>query len=365
MNNTCNNYLIRVDASKKIGAGHLIRCLEIADFFKSKNINAMFLSRSGQIEQQIINRGFEIKILPENSTIADELNSIKLLMIEKKIKVILLDINNYNTFKDFNAYNLYLENLRKLSLFVVSFEDFQDYPYTSDIVIIPYFGTKNIKLHKKSDCKYLLGPKYFVLREEFSKVKPVLVRKKIESILVTMGGSDAEGITLKVLKAMGSTELGISLKIIIGGFAQISDAVIKNLLSFYKGSYSIIREANNMAELMSESGIAVINSGLTKYETSAVGLPSIIISNNEYHSELMNDFAKYDTVCHLGPVNKVNKHQITEAITCLAKDYKKRLQMSEAGKLLVDGNGIERIFNEIPKEVIYVQKNTMSYKIQQ
>lgn len=330
-----------------------MRCLAIADFFKSKNINAIFLSRSGQIERQIINRGFEIKILSEVSTIANELSFIKFLMIEKKIKVILLDINNYDTFKNFNAYNLYLGNLRKLSLFLVSFEDFKDYPYTSDIVIIPYFGTKNIKLHKKSDCKYLLGPKYFVLREEFSKVKPVLVRKKIESILVTMGGSDSEGITLKVLKALCSTELGVSLKVVIGGFAQIDDSTIKNLLSFYKGSYSIIRDVNNMAELMSESDIAIINSGLTKYETSAAGLPSVIISNNEYHSELMNDFAKYDTVRHLGPVNKVDKHQIAEAIACLAKDYKNRLKMSEAGKLLIDGNGIDRIFTEIPRELIY------------
>lgn len=362
---TCSNCLIRVDASNKIGAGHLMRCLSIADFFKSKAINAIFLSRSGRIERQIINRGFEIKKLPENSTIANELSFIKTLMIEKEIKVILLDINNYGTFKNFNAYNLYLENLKKLSLFLVSFEDFKDYPYTSDIVIIPYVGVNNIKLHKISGCKYLLGPKYFVLREEFSKVNPVNVRKKIENILITMGGSDSEGITLKALKALGSTELDISLKLVIGGLSQTGDAAIKNALSNYKGSYSIIRDANNMAQIMSESDIAVINSGLTKYETSAIGLPSIIISNNEYHSELMNDFTKYDTVSHLGPVNKVNKHQIAEAITCLAGDYKKRLQMSEAGKLLVDGNGIDRIFTEIPREMIYVQKNTKSYKKQQ
>jgi len=353
MNNTCNNCLIRVDASKKIGAGHLIRCLAIADFFKSKNINAMFLSRSGQIEQQIINRGFEIKILPENSTIVEEVSFIKSLMIEKKIKIILLDINNYSTFNDFNEYNLYLENLRKLSIFIISIEDFKDYPYPSDIVIIPYVGTENIKLHNKSDCKYLLGPKYFVLREEFLKVKPVTVRKKIESILITMGGSDSEGITLKVLKALCSTELGISLKLVIGGLSQIGDDAIKNSLSTYRGTYSIIRDVNNMAELMSKSDIAVINSGLTKYETSAVGLPGIIISNNEYHSELMNDFAKYDTVRHIGPVNKVNEHQIAEETTCLARDYKKRLKMSEAGKSLIDGKGIDRIFSAIPGELLY------------
>jgi spore coat polysaccharide biosynthesis predicted glycosyltransferase SpsG len=65
----------------------------------------------------------------------------------------------------------------------------------------------------------------------------------------------------------------------------------------------------------------------------------------------MNDFTKYNTVCHLGSVNKVNKHQIAEAITYLAKDYKKRLKMSKASKSTIDGKGIERIFYEIPRGI--------------
>ena len=352
MNSTCGNYLIRVDASEKIGVGHVMRCLSMADFFKSKNINTIFLSRSDQIERQIINRGFKIKILPELSTIVDELSFIKFLMIEKKIKVILLDINNYDTFRDFDTYQLYLKNLRKLPLFLVSFEDFSDYPYTSDIVIIPYLGAENIKLHHKSDCKYLLGPKYFPLREEFGKVKPVTV-KKVEMILVTMGGSDSEGITLKVLKALGDTELDVSLKVVIGALAQIGDAAVRNVLNSYKGLCSIIRDANNMAELMSGSDIAIINSGLIKYETSAVGLPSIVISNNTYHSKLMNDFSEYGTALHLGPGNEVKNSQISEAVINLINDYEKRQQMSNSGKSLIDSNGVDRIFSEIPRGLFY------------
>ena len=65
----------------------------------------------------------------------------------------------------------------------------------------------------------------------------------------------------------------------------------------------------------------------------------------------MNDFAKYDTVRNLGPVNKVNEHQIAEEIVCLARDYKKRLRMSEAGKSLIDAKGVDRIFSEIPGEL--------------
>jgi UDP-2,4-diacetamido-2,4,6-trideoxy-beta-L-altropyranose hydrolase len=250
----------------------------------------------------------------------------------------ILDVNNYNTFKDLNEYCHYLKGLKKLFLFLVSFEDFKVYPPISDMVIIPYVGAEKLNLHEEKNCIYMLGPKYFVLREEFLKVKHVIIRNKIKNILVTMGGSDSEGITLEVLRVLCDTELDISLKVIIGGLSQIDDAEIKNALNTYKGSYSIIRDVNNMAQIMSESDIAIINSGLTKYETSAVGLPSIVISNNKYH---------------LGPESEVKKDQISEAVAYLVNDYEKRQKMSNAGKSLIDGNGVARIFSEIPRELIY------------
>jgi UDP-2,4-diacetamido-2,4,6-trideoxy-beta-L-altropyranose hydrolase len=357
MQNNFHNCFIRVDASNKIGAGHLIRCLAIADFLKTKNINAIFLSRSENIKQQIINRGFKVELLSADSTIEEEYCFIKSFKIENKIKFIIVDINNYNTFKDRKEYHLYLKSLKKLSLFLISLEDFKNYPYPADIVVIPYFGFEGIKLYDRSDCKYLLGPKYFVLRKEFLKAKPVIVRNKINNILITMGGSDSEGITLKVLKALNIAELDVNLKLIIGGLSQIDDDAVSKSLRNYKGTYSVMRSVNNMAELMSKSDIAVINSGLTKYETSALGLPGIVISNNEYHSNLMDDFAEYNSVWHLGPVNDVSKLEIVEAVTSLAKDSKKRSDMAEAGRLLIDGNGINRIFSEIPRELFYAKRN--------
>lgn len=345
--------LIRVDASRKIGSGHLMRCLAIADFLKYKNIKVFFLSRSINIKNYIIDKGFKVNLLKAENTVEDELNIIKSLTAEMKTNVMILDVNNYNTFKSLNEYCHYLEGLKKLSLFLVSFEDFKVYPPISDMVIIPYVGAEKLNLYEGKNCKYMLGPKYFVLREEFLKVKHVIIRNKIKNILVTMGGSDSEGITLEVLRVLCDTELDISLKVVIGGLSQIDDAAIKNTLNSYKGSYSIIRDVSNMAQIMSESDIAIINSGLTKYETSAVGLPSIVISNNKYHSEIMNDFAQYGSVLHLGTGSEVKKDQISKAVIYLVNDYEKRQKMSNAGKSLIDGDGVAKIFSEIPRELFY------------
>ena len=329
-----------------------MRCLSIAEYFRSKKMMVIFLTKSDQIEKQITNKGFKIKKIPKTSSIEEELSYIKLLMFDNNIKIILLDINNYVTFRHFDEYRIYLDKLKKLSLFLISFEDFKDYPYASDIVIIPYFGAEGIKLHNKPTCKYLLGPKYCILRDEFLKIKHVAIRKKVESILITMGGSDPKGITMKVLKALNSTDIEVKLNVIIGKFSQISKNNVKKVLGNYKGNYSIAKDVNNIAQLMSESDIAIINSGLTKYEISAVGLPGIVISNNEKHCKQMDEFAKYGSVIHLGEVNAVQRHQITDAVRNIINNFNKRKQMSDVGKLLIDGKAMDRILSEIPKEFI-------------
>ena len=178
-----NTVLIRVDASYKIGAGHLLRCLSIGNYLKAKGIRILILTKTKELDRLLTEKEIEVKIMPAYATLEDELNITKSFIEQLNIKIMILDINYYNTSNEFRTYHFYLKNLNKLPLFLISFEDFKDYPYTSDIVIIPYFGAEGIKLHKKPTCKYLLGPRYFILRDEFLKIKHVAIRKKVESIL--------------------------------------------------------------------------------------------------------------------------------------------------------------------------------------
>ena len=41
------------------------------------------------------------------------------------------------------------------------------------------------------------------------------------------------------------------------------------------------------------------------------------------------------------------------AVTKLIKDYEQREQMSDSGKSLIDGKGVDRIFSEIPRGLFY------------
>jgi UDP-2,4-diacetamido-2,4,6-trideoxy-beta-L-altropyranose hydrolase len=331
----------------------MVRCLAIARHLESNSIRPLFVSKTKSVEPIANAKGYLIKILNNKIEPKNEIKEIITLSSKYNAGVIFLDVNNYNSFKDERAYHDYLIGLKKHGLFLVSFEDFKVYPQVSDMLVIPYVGAEAINLEEKTNCQCLIGSRYFVLPEQFLKVGHVTIKDKVQDVLITMGGADFHGITLKVLRAISATLIDLNLKIIIGPLSEIENKSIHDALDRFKGKYSILREVTNMAQLMSESDMAIINSGLTKYETASLGLPSIVISNNKYHSDIMHEFEKQGSVLHLGPVDRVTENSIGKATQLLIRDKRARDIMSFKGKSLVDGKGISRILAQIPKELFY------------
>jgi len=326
--------------------------MDFANQASEKGVNPVFLTSTRSAKEIIDDKGFECVLIAKNYKRA--FKEIKSLKSNYNSKVMLLDINYCSTIEQRHEYFDFLQELKTLDLFLITFEDLSSDVFPADIVIIPYVGVESLKVHKKVGSKYLLGPKFFPIREEFRKVaKNQTPQKDVKTILITMGGSDQNQITTKVVKALSKLKLNIHLKVVLGSLSQLSDVQVKALLSNYDGNCQVIKDVQNMAELMSESQLAITNSGLTKYEIANMGLPAIVISNNSKHAALMVEFASYGTVVHLGANEEATEETILGAVTALIKDEINRGKMSNAGKQLVDGKGMERIFDSIPGEMIY------------
>ena len=60
------NVVFRVDASQKIGAGHLMRCLTLAEELRKKSSKITFIARDhvGNLNYLIEEKGFNLCVLP-------------------------------------------------------------------------------------------------------------------------------------------------------------------------------------------------------------------------------------------------------------------------------------------------------------
>ncbi|MCD4679458.1 MAG: hypothetical protein K8S00_03630 [Bacteroidales bacterium] len=344
------NILIRVDYSSNIGYGHIIRMLALAESLLEKEWQSVFLIKQFEETTNLLqNNGFDITFINPNISVNKEIDIIKSLTIKHKLNVVILDISNPYSFCSEYDYVHYIELLKTNNYFVISFNEFYDnYQYT-DIIVIPYVNAETKLVSSFNDkSKYLLGPDYFILRPEFIDIEKNAVSKDVNTLFISMGGGNVSEFTEKAIRAILKLEKPYHVKVIITSNAPFDYDLIYEAKRWYSGEIELIVDCCNMAGQMAFSDIAIINSGLTKYETLTMGVPTIVISNSIEHSVLMDEFVKStNSLIHLGCGLTISEEELSDKIMTLDEDIDLRKELSETGKKLVDGKGIKRLIEII------------------
>jgi spore coat polysaccharide biosynthesis predicted glycosyltransferase SpsG len=105
----------------------------------------------------------------------------------------------------------------------------------------------------------------------------------------------------------------------------------------------LINEAGgHIADLMLEADVVVGSGGMSVYEIAALGTPGIVLGQNAREEKRMLEFARHGTVEYLGLGTEVDEARLLSAVESLLKDVKRRGEMSERGRALVDGLGAAR-----------------------
>jgi UDP-2,4-diacetamido-2,4,6-trideoxy-beta-L-altropyranose hydrolase len=351
--------VIRVDANAQIGMGHLMRCLAFAQGLETIGAKAIFVLRecSQEVTGIIRRHRFSVETIPRDCSLAKDASLTLKHADLNSTDLIVTDLGNPDIKKRRDEYKAYLQRLKKLGVFLITIDHHIDIAFPSDIVINPTYGAEKMGHPLNSDTKFLLGPSYFIFRQEFIEATSVIreIREQARNILVAIGGSDPLNLTLKVTRALCELEIAsqLNLCIVLGvGYSDPHKQELEGVLKGFEGDYTLVQVSDNMAELMLWSDLAVTGGGLIKYETAVTGTPSIIISQAANHAKAMKEFEAAMTSLHLGLNSKINEQNISEAIGRLLQDYALRAEMSKKGKQLVDARGIERIISQIPLEIL-------------
>jgi spore coat polysaccharide biosynthesis predicted glycosyltransferase SpsG len=166
------------------------------------------------------------------------------------------------------------KNVRENDVRLVTIDDLGDGAELSNIhfAAMPcIFGSE-----PKGEAVYT-GVEYLILNREIEELKRL--RNKQDRILVTLGGSDTHGVTVKVVRAL--KELSKSADIVIGPSFRHKEG-----LSDITDDGFTIR--SNVPSLISEFhhyDLAITGGGITPFEANASGLPCIIVANEPHEIE--------------------------------------------------------------------------------
>ncbi len=246
--------LIRADSSSFIGTGHIMRCLVLAKKYKNSKIIFASQNLKGNINEKIAQNGYELEILNSNSV--DELdNLIKRLGIE------FLIIDHYEI--DFNFEKEIKTKNKDLELLV--FDDTYEKHFCDELLNHnPYANDSKYESLVPKDCKLLCGDKYTLIRDEFKKEKRKSYSKtKKTKILVTLGGSDYNNYSFKILELLKRVK---NIEVFIVTTKANQNIKTLKKMAFLNRNFHILVNCDYMAKLMSVVDFVIVAPSTTLYE---------------------------------------------------------------------------------------------------
>jgi len=341
MNGIGNQSLvIRADASTQIGAGHLMRCLALAQGWKARGGQATFITvcEGEGMLRRLSDEGFRVVTLDRSyPEPADWETTSHVLAAHAGAWVVLdgyhFDLGYRRQVKEAGHPLLVIDDMAHLG------------HYYADIVLNQNINAEQLHYSFEPYTCELLGTRYVLLRSEFlawrgwQREIPNVARK----VLVTLGGGDPDNQTLKVIRALQQVDVdGLEAVVVVGA----SNPHFRELQSEIHNSgfvIRLVRNAINMPELMAWADVAVSAGGSTCWELAFMGLPTVVLVLAENQQGIGTGLGKAGVVLNLGWYAEASIAQIANTLVDLLEDRGLCRRMGQRGKGLVDGLGTERV----------------------
>ena len=350
--------VFRVDASLKMGTGHVMRCLTLAQVLKENGVNVEFICRQhkGNLINKIVASGFkvhELNLLKEKEDKAEykspyyswlgvtqQQDANECIDILKSLKTSWIIIDHYSLNEDWQI------KIKPFCEKIMVIDDLADQKHQCDILLDQTFNRQNsdYSLLVPKSCQLLLGSKYALLRPEFIKWREYSLKNrgkiKLKRLLVSMGGVDIDNMTGQVLKELERFTLPSDINVVVV-MGELSPNLEKILAMAKKFPYKIKIKigVNNMAEIMSRADISIGAAGSTTWERCCLGLPTIqiIVAQNQA-------FSAKSLAAH--NVLKLAKNA-KDAVNLLGNSTEWMRNIGNIASKICNGMGVYKVFNKM------------------
>ena len=336
----------RADGHSKIGLGHVIRSLALADCLKER-FDCRFIIRnpSDSIRTLIEKSCSEIYELPEfsshegeNFLLPPEQKGVTALgsgTFTHEAELLSKTIFKGNEILVLDGYNFDSEYQKILKLSVgklVCIDDIHSTHFHADVIINHAAGVTENDYSAEAGAQFCFGFDYLLLRE------PILRAAASENyardnrnFLICLGGADPKNDTIRVLKMVATEVPEGHIYVIVGSAYQYEDE-----LNAYRDSnynVTILRNLNaeEMAEVMKSCGTAITS-------PSTVSLEYLVIGGNLFLYQIADNQTRI--------FNFLTKNQLAFDFEKFGKTEPIHQNVARANqKAIIDGKSPKRLIN--------------------
>ena len=336
--------IIRTDATTTVGTGHLMRCLSLAQRWSAKGGRATFITacESELLQQRIQTQGFKIiKLKHPCSKSADWEITSQVLAAQPDSWVVLdgyhFGPNYQRQIKETGHRLLVIDDMAHLD------------HYFADILLNQNINADQLFYECDQHTRLLLGTSYTLLGSSYLAYSN-WVRQTPEivtNLLITLGGSDPENQTAKVIQAIQDMKINGLKAVVVVGASNPNLPELRLSAKDLPMPVQVVFDVDNMPDLMTWADLAVSAAGTTCWEMAFMMLPALTIITAENQKRVAAGLQNAGVALNLGWYDNLPSVQIRYAIESLARSVDTRRQISQRGRHLVDGKGCERVLAEL------------------
>jgi len=315
----------RVDASTKIGTGHVVRCLTLAKALRERGAKTNFICRAhpGHMADQIKSAGHSLTLLTVDEELDTAACNNQLLkhaiwlgaMWEKDaaetIKCLHNETHNWLVVDHYAIdarWETKVKNTTGIKIMVI--DGLGDRAHDCDILLDQTYTPEGVNRWKglvPPVCNLYIGPQYALLRPEFIKARKKLRKRDgtVRRILVAFGGVDEPNATAVALEAIITlNRRDIFVDVVVGSGYLHLHGLINRCQPFT--NIKLFIQPTNIAELMASADLAIGGGGMMMWERCALGLPSLIIATA--HNQILpaRELSSLGATDYLGSLDQVD-----------------------------------------------------------
>jgi len=204
-----------------------------------------------------------------------------------------------------------------------------------------------------ANCDLLLGPKFALLRDEFSAIRrsPSIISDRIRSVVVTLGGSAPDdltrqvaGIVRELVPRQAEVHVVLSPESVMQEVTFSAATANSATLRFHYG-------VHRMAALLGRADIAVTGGGVTALEALCLGRPLLVVPWVK-NQRVATEHLIADGYCHAGGDGAAfDAGAFGRALLRLVESPQERSRMSDRGRRLLDGRGATRTIKHLGRRM--------------
>ena len=163
--------------------------------------------------------------------------------------------------------------------------------------------------------------------------------KEKNTIIISMGAYDKNGLTLKIIdiiKNISFLDKKYQILVILG---KNSPNIKKARDKIIELKVFLLVNKKNMNSVYKKSLFAIGAPGISHAERLAAGVPTILLSQNNLHDKIIDEWVKLNCAIKSEPSDII----LSKSIEDIYFNNNLRKKIIEKGRELIDGNGANRI----------------------